>query len=713
MTQAPPSARPDRPSVDTVVHRFERHVRGAPESLALVHGGRRLTYGQLGARVDRLALRIAAAEGLAVRERPAPALVAIGTARHDALVVALLAVLKAGATYAIVDAADAHTGRRQLAALAPHLLLTDGPGRAGLDDGHGHGPSVLLLDAADDDPPAPPGPPRPVAAGAPGASPVPAARPGEAPGGPSGGLPTGPSADPPAVPFGDPPAAVLLAGSADPRPVAVGHRLLLAALDGWTEVARLAPDDRHLFTGPPDALPFAAGWTRALCTGGALVLPDPAERDPAALADTVRAEGVTVVHTDPGRAARLTAPAGRPPYAAPARRAPDERLRSLRLLAVTGDRLYLDEQIALQDRLRVGARVLNVYALTETAGVGTFFEPSQPGRPLDDPERLSLLGTPFPGCRVHVHDGQLHLAPPDGSDALPTGDLGRLRPDGLLEFGGRLRDRVTLDDGTRLDPYTVESEIRAHPGFGGAVVRPLPLPAGARTTLAAYVTPTPDNPGWARVAPSQDLAGLRAHLADRIPPPAIPRRLVRLRTLPRDRGGREDRGAVPRPPAADPSTGAKYGAAPGDTGPLVWGCLIGLLMIPAVVVVLVATRFVWPGSTGLSGVPGPWAHLFVGLYVCEAWAFVYGLAFLLWGKRTLRVHGRGEGLTTTAHLAVSYLLIAWWPQDNLYRLASRTDWPHQAALVYLFNIPLMIAGFLVIRFLTWRPPSHQGRVEED
>lgn len=49
--------------------------------------------------------------------------------------------------------------------------------------------------------------------------------------------------------------------------------------------------------------------------------------------------------------------------------------------------------------------------------------------------------------------------------------------------------------------------------------------------------------------------------------------------------------------------------------------------------------------------------------------------------------------------------MAWWPQDNLYRLAAKQDWPRQAALVYTFNIPLMIAGVVVAAYVIAKPPK--------
>lgn len=90
------------------------------------------------------------------------------------------------------------------------------------------------------------------------------------------------------------------------------------------------------------------------------------------------------------------------------------------------------------------------------------------------------------------------------------------------------------------------------------------------------------------------------------------------------------------------------------------------------------------------------------------------MLFLFVGRGWVRGHSRGQsdGLIAAAHLAVAYLLIAWWPQDNFYRLAAKQDWPRQAALVYTFNIPLMIAAFVVVRFLSWTPgPSADSRDE--
>ncbi|MGW7190103.1 hypothetical protein ACWGIP_13300, partial [Streptomyces sp. NPDC054838] len=355
-----------------------------------------------------------------------------------------------------------------------------------------------------------------------------------------------------------------------------------------------------------------------------------------------------------------------------------------------------------------------LYGTTESAGIGTWFEPSRLPAPPAAPERLALIGTPFPGCRAELRDGQILLTPADGGDAMATGDLGLLRPDGLLEFRGRLRDRITVE-GRHLEPHHLESLIRGHDGVGSALVAdvrddedPGKRPQAGSRGLVAYLAPPPGpRPG----TDLPDIAALRAHLADQVPPEHLPHTVVPLRALPRDRAGREDRTALPLPvlPNSNARTArgsGKYAGAGGEA--LSPGCATGCAVIPLTLLGLALTDVFWPGSTDLTGVPAPWAALFSVLYVFEALAFAVGVVFLFGGGSPMRRQGRGRALTRAAHLAVCYLLVAWWPQDNLYRLAAKHDWPRQAALVYAFNIPLMIAGAVVAFYLTRKPASAVG-----
>lgn len=680
-----------RPAGDTVLSRFERWARDTPGAQAVAAGTDSLTYGQLDARANQ------SARHLLDRGLPEGAVVAVGSAPRAELVVLLLAILKAGAAYAVIDVENPRTGQSQLAAVRPFALLADAAEQARLDDG-----GALRVIRTDGQ--------HAVATGA---------------------LP----ADPPdRAPRGDA-AAVLFTGGADRRAVSLSHDRLLAAHEGWAAVAGPVPEDRHLITAAPHLTGFAAGWTRALCEGGALVLPEGPRWTPESLRRAVDAERVTVLHTDPGAATQLLV-RDREASLARTQRRPDEGLRSLRMVTVAGDRLYLDEQAALLARLRPGARLLNVYGPTEAAGTGARFELPQLAAPLDGAEELSLIGTAFPGCRLDVRDGEIHLTVPGGGEPVPTGDLGALRPDGLLEFRGRIRDRLTAD-GKAFDPHPVESAIRSHESVGAALlaeVKGSGTGVNARPLLVAFLAPPEEDDSW---PPGFDLpsgAELRRHLAGRLPGAMMPSAVVRLPRIPRDRAGREQRSALPMPPGRgagegdgeDPRGGGsgKYGAKYGrryvwrDSGPNIagWANLIFFMVVGLVLVAgftMILTLIFWPGSTDLHGVPNPYATLFFLLYMCECWAFAAGLWFLFAGRSRMRRHGRrGPRITAAAHLAIVYLLAAWWPQDNFYRLAAKQDWPRQAALVYAFNIPLMIAAAIVAVYAS-RPPLSAFDVKPD
>ncbi|MFB6810612.1 AMP-binding protein [Streptomyces sp. NPDC056387] len=676
-TQGPGPDRSGRTTADTVLHLFEQQARDTPRSYAVIAGVDSLTYGQLDLRANQLAHHLIAG-GL-----PPGAVVAIGTGRRTEIVVALLAALKAGGTYAVIDVEVPFTGQRQLAALNPYVLLTHAAHHARLDDGSGRRVVRLGAEAAEI-----------------------SARPTEAP----------ERREPGAT------AAVLFTGAALPRAVPIGHARLLAAHEAWTKVIRPVPEDRHLITQNPDLTAFAAGWTRALCSGGALVVPERTSWTPEGIRRAVETEQVSVVHTDPAGATRLLlrdAGAAAGPDAgsrgggARGRRDLDPALRWLRLVTVTGDRLFLDEQEALQSGLRTGARLLNVYGLTEAAGTGTWFELPQLPRPLDHAEQLCLIGAPFPGCAADTRAGQLHLTPPDGGDAIPTGDLAELRPDGLLEFRGRRRDRIAMADGA-LDPHGLEAVIRSHPDIGAALVAELPEDESGARRLVAHVAPPAGARSWPPAADLPDAGQLGEHLAGKAAPVQLPHVVVRLRTLPRNRGGQENREALPRPVAAgkpgrgDAGGSGKYtptGSGTPTPFPLV-GCGIPFL-IGTGLIFFILSKILWPGSTDLDGVPNPWAFLFFVLYLFEGASFAAGLVFLFGGRTLMLRHNPGQipRFTRAAHLAVVYLLIAWWPQDNFYRLAAKHDWPLQAALVYAFNIPLMLAAVVLAFYLTRKPPS--------
>jgi amino acid adenylation domain-containing protein len=218
----------------------------------------------------------------------------------------------------------------------------------------------------------------------------------------------------------------------------------------------------------------------------------------------------------------------------------------LKMLVLGGERL---PQALAERTLRLlpGVELWNVYGPTETTSVATAAR-------VRAGDRLTI-GWPIDNVEARVVDG--HGAPvPVGAPGelwlggagvargylrrprltaqrfrdggYLTGDRVRARPDGALEFLGRLDDQIKLA-GHRIEPAEIEHHLAGVPGVGAAAV----TCRGGQ--LIAHVTGTAD-PGR-----------VRAHLRARLPAHMIPARIVRLERLPRTANGKLDTRALPAP----------------------------------------------------------------------------------------------------------------------------------------------------------------------
>jgi thioesterase domain-containing protein/acyl carrier protein len=127
---------------------------------------------------------------------------------------------------------------------------------------------------------------------------------------------------------------------------------------------------------------------------------------------------------------------------------------------------------------------------------------------------------------------------PDPFDSKPgariykTGDLGRLLPDGRLDFQGRADNQIKLR-GFRIELEEVEAAIRDFPGVHTSSVQLVEYGA-ADLRLVAYFL------GEAGVHPTQ----LRDFLRQRLPFYMLPSELIQLESLPMNQNGKIDRQAL-------------------------------------------------------------------------------------------------------------------------------------------------------------------------
>ncbi|WP_282794570.1 non-ribosomal peptide synthetase [Streptomyces sp. CC224B] len=489
----------------TLAELWAEQVRRTPHATALVAPDARLTYAELAARVTRLASRLAHAG--AGPER----VVAVALPRSVELVVAVLAVVEAGAAYLPLDL-DHPAGR--IAAMVedaePVLVLTDAQGAGALP---GSLPKLLL------DEPVAPAPARPV-------PPRPAH-----------------------------PAYVIFTSGSTGRPkgVMVPHAAVVNRLLWMQGKYRLTGADRVLQKTPAgfDVSVWEFFWP--LISGATLVVAKPGgHRDPGYLADLMRREAVTVTHfVPPMLHAFLQEPGA-------------AGCTSLRLVVCSGEALPASTQRALFTTLGT-AELHNLYGPTEAAVDATYW----PCRRGDD-RRTVPIGRPLANVSAFVLDGALRPVPPGvvgelylsgiqlargytGRPALTaerfvacpftagermyrTGDLVRWTADGELEYVGRADAQVKIR-GFRVEPGEVEAVLAGHPEVAqAAVVLREDRPGDPR--LVAYA-----------VSRSQGLTGreLRRFAAESLPEYMVPAAVALVEAVPTTVNGKLDRAALPEP----------------------------------------------------------------------------------------------------------------------------------------------------------------------
>jgi amino acid adenylation domain-containing protein len=494
---------------------FEDAVDRFPGRPALTFDGESVTYAELDRRANRLAHALIA-DGVRPGDR-----VGLLLDRTDAIVVAILAVLKTGAAYVPVDpAAPGERAAFVFGDTGVRLVVTD-------RGASGPWPAFDLAE-------------RDVTA-------YPAHRPG---------VPVRP---------GDLAYLIFTSGSTGrPKGVAVAHEHAGRLMESGRAHFGFAPTDVWtLFHS------YAFDWTvwelwGPLHHGGRLVVvPYLTSRSPEAFAALLAAEAVTCLCQTPS-ALRQLEPALRTGPALPA----------LRHVMLGGE--ALDPAVVRRwSALGLPASLTNLYGITETTVHVTTHDVSGPAG-----FERSLIGTPLPHLTAHVLDEWLRPCPvgvpgelyigggalahgywgragltaqrflPDPFAAAPgarlyrTGDVARRLAGGGLEYVGRCDSQVKVR-GFRIELGEVEHALGAHPAVDGCAV------TVHDERLAAYVTGTPPED-----------AELRAFLAKALPDHMIPATVTVLDRLPVTVNGKLDRAALPEPVTRQ---AAGY-AAPGTPG---------------------------------------------------------------------------------------------------------------------------------------------------
>ncbi len=140
-----------------------------------------------------------------------------------------------------------------------------------------------------------------------------------------------------------------------------------------------------------------------------------------------------------------------------------------------------------------------------------------------------------------------------GSRLYQTGDLGRYREDGNLEYIGRMDQQVKVR-GFRIELGEIESTLVRHPSVREAVVLSREDAPGDKRLVAYLIT----EPGTVA-----DVSQWRAWLKEKLPDYMLPAAFVLLQKFPLTPNGKVDRRALPAPDARRPEQGQAY-VAPRD-----------------------------------------------------------------------------------------------------------------------------------------------------
>lgn len=514
------------------LHRlFEAQTRRTPNATALVFEDTRLTYRQLNRRANQLA-RYLQAKGAGPEM-----IVGVCMERSAEMVVALLGVLKAGAAYVPLDP-DLPPERLafMLSDTRAALLLTQ----------------QRLVNSL------PPNRPQPVCLDTDWANIA----------------PYSPENLPVAVSEQNLAYVIYTSGSTGrPKGVLVPHRGIVNRIAWTQDILNLTPADRVLQKTP---LSFDVSvWEifLPLLTGACLVAARPGgHRDSRYLLQTIVEQQITLAHFVPSMLALFLAEPGL-----------EACNRTLKHVWCGGE--ALSPELREQFFARLDARLYNGYGPTE-ASVGVTYHKCNRNRkqqavPIGRPQannQVYLLDSalqPVPvGVPGELYIGGVSLArgylgqpgltaekfiphpfsPQPGARLYKTGDIARYRPDGAIEFLGRVDHQVKVR-GYRIEPGEIETVLAGHPAVQKAVVIVREDTPGNRR-LAAYVVPN------GQIGPDP-VDKLRRYLLAKLPNYMVPATFSILDTLPLTPSGKVDRRALPAPEPSRPGGQAGY-TAPRD-----------------------------------------------------------------------------------------------------------------------------------------------------
>jgi len=503
--------------------RFEEQVARRPDAVAVVHDGQSMTYAALNAVANQLARRLRD-EGVGPDR-----LVAVCVERGFEMVIAILGILKAGGAYLPLDP---HYPPERLQYMlkdaAPGVLLIQEQFRQQLPDTTA---ITIALDRDRDE------------------------------------IATRPSHDLDARTFGlncsQLAYVIYTSGSTgNPKGVMVEHANVTRLFDATDECFHF--NERDVWTlFHSFAFDFSVWelWGALLYGGRVVVVPYFTARSPQDFYGLLCDQRVTVLNQTPSAFAGLI----------DAQAASATNQHSLRYVIFGGEALELSALRPWAERNGVqNPQLVNMYGITETTVHVTHHLLT--AQEIES-ERCSPVGRPLPDLQIYVLDrnrqpvpvgvtGEMYvggagvargylnqpeltaerfIADPFRADPrarlYKTGDLGRWRADGTIDYLGRNDHQVKIR-GFRIELGEIEAQLLRHESVKAATVV-VREGRSSQKQIVAYAVPVEGE--------SLDVARLRIDLTKQLPEFMVPAAIVVLASLPLSPNGKLDRKALPAP----------------------------------------------------------------------------------------------------------------------------------------------------------------------
>lgn len=348
-----------------------------------------------------------------------------------------------------------------------------------------------------------------------------------------------------------------------PKGVLVPHDALSERLHDWQLAYRLQAKQPHLQMASFGFDVFMGDLIRALGTGGTLVQCNKQTLlEPAALYQLISEHQIAVAEFVPAVVRGL------------ADYCQDNQLTlsSFQYLIVGSDVWTRQDHLKMKTVIGPDTLLVNSYGLTE-CGIDSCCFIDDGSKPFGD---TAPIGEALNGVSLHVLDdqqnkvaigvvGELYiggkglatgyvnlpelnqqkfLTDPFAKDVSArmyrTGDKVRVRPDGQLEFYGRVDTQVKIR-GFRIEPGEIESAITQHPDIARAVVMVRQRGNGTQSAVAQLVAFLVPSAAAAKRTQEQQLEQtIKQHLAAQLPEYMVPSGFVTLDAMPLTPNGKVD-----------------------------------------------------------------------------------------------------------------------------------------------------------------------------